>query len=148
MAALVGVPAATQQEGATTGNVEYLSEELRRLWDRDARTEESCWKRFASWAMSGATVPSLNSCIRGVKKSAPPGGRALYSRRDGHARRYRRLRHISAPEAASALSKPKAMLNQRQSKIVDFLKRTPDFATMRYLLLSFRSIRAITRFQA
>ncbi len=50
------------------------------------------------------------------------------------------MRHISAQEAASALSKPRPMLNERQSKIVDFLKRTPDFATMRYLMLSFRSI--------
>jgi hypothetical protein len=32
------------------------------------------------------------------------------------------------------------MLNKRQSKIVEFLKRTPDFATMRHLVLSFRSI--------
>jgi len=32
------------------------------------------------------------------------------------------------------------MLNERQSKIVVFLKRTPEFARMRRLLLSFRSI--------
>jgi hypothetical protein len=32
------------------------------------------------------------------------------------------------------------MLNERQSKIVEFLKRIPDFATMRHLVLSFRSI--------
>jgi transposase len=32
------------------------------------------------------------------------------------------------------------MLNERQRKIVEFLKRTPDFVTMRYLVLSFRSI--------
>src|SRR5450755_2971215 len=43
-------------------------------------------------------------------------------------------------EAAAALSKPKPMLSERQSKIVEFLKRTPDFATMRHLVLSFRSI--------
>jgi transposase len=32
------------------------------------------------------------------------------------------------------------MLNERQSKIVEVLKRTPDFAAMRQLVLSFRSI--------
>lgn len=50
------------------------------------------------------------------------------------------VRHISAPEAASVLSKPRSMLNERQSKMVDFLKRTADFAKMRHLILSFRSI--------
>ena len=32
------------------------------------------------------------------------------------------------------------MLTERQRKIVEFLKRTPDFITMRHLVLSFRSI--------
>jgi len=50
------------------------------------------------------------------------------------------LRDVSPQEAAALLSKPKAMLNERQSKIVEVLKRTPDFAAMRHLVLSFRSI--------
>src|SRR5450755_4813092 len=50
------------------------------------------------------------------------------------------MRHISPQEGAALLSKPKPMLSERQSKIVEFLKRTPDFATMRHLVLSFRSI--------
>ena len=50
------------------------------------------------------------------------------------------MRHVSPQEAAALLSKPRAMLNERQSKIVEVLKRTPDFATMRHLVLSFRSI--------
>ena len=50
------------------------------------------------------------------------------------------MRHVSPQEAAALLSKPKAMLNERQSKIVEVLKRTPDFAAMRHLVLSFRSI--------
>ena len=50
------------------------------------------------------------------------------------------MRHVSPQEAAALLGRPKPMLNERQSKIVEFLKRTPDFATMRRLLLSFRSI--------
>jgi transposase len=50
------------------------------------------------------------------------------------------MRHVSPQEAAALLSKPKPMLDARQSKIVEFLKRTADFATMRSLVLSFRSI--------
>jgi transposase len=50
------------------------------------------------------------------------------------------MRHVSPQQAAALLSKPTPMLNERQSKIVEFLKRIPDFATMRHLVLSFRSI--------
>jgi transposase len=50
------------------------------------------------------------------------------------------MRHVSPQEAAALLSKAKPMLNQRQRKIVEYLKRTPDFAAMRRLVLSFRSI--------
>jgi hypothetical protein len=50
------------------------------------------------------------------------------------------MRHVSPQEGAALLSKPKPMLNERQNKIVQLLKRIPDFATMRHLVLSFRSI--------
>jgi hypothetical protein len=50
------------------------------------------------------------------------------------------MRHVSPQEAAALLSKPKPMLNERQRKIVEFLKRTSDFVTMRHLVLSFRII--------
>ena len=50
------------------------------------------------------------------------------------------MRHVSPQEAAIALSKPKSMLNKRQCEIVELLKRTPAFATMRHLILTFRSI--------
>ncbi|HWF05527.1 MAG TPA: transposase, partial [Candidatus Angelobacter sp.] len=50
------------------------------------------------------------------------------------------MRHVSPQEAAALLSKPQTLLNKRQSKIVEVLKRTPDFVTMRHLVLSFRSI--------
>ena len=50
------------------------------------------------------------------------------------------MRHASPQEAAPLLSKPKPTVTERQHKIVEFLKRTPDFATMRHLVLSFRSI--------
>jgi transposase len=50
------------------------------------------------------------------------------------------MRHVSPQEAAVLLSKPRTLLNKRQSKIVEVLKRTRDFATMRHLVLGFRSI--------
>jgi hypothetical protein len=50
------------------------------------------------------------------------------------------MRHVSPQEAAAVLSKPKPMWNERQHKIIAFLKRTPDFVRMRHLVLSFRSI--------
>jgi transposase len=50
------------------------------------------------------------------------------------------MRHVSPQEAAALLSKPKPMLNERQRQVVKFLKRTPDFVTMRHLLLSLRTI--------
>jgi hypothetical protein len=56
------------------------------------------------------------------------------------------MRHVSPQEAAALLGRPRPMLNERQRQIVDFLKRIPAFATMRRLLLSFRSIRVAARF--
>jgi transposase len=49
------------------------------------------------------------------------------------------MHHISPQEAAALLGRPRPMLNERQRRIVEFLKRTSDFATMRRLMLSFRS---------
>ena len=51
------------------------------------------------------------------------------------------MRHISPRGAVALMSKPKPQLNAKQSEIVELLKRRcPGFATMRHLVLSFRSI--------
>lgn len=51
------------------------------------------------------------------------------------------LRHISPRAAVVLLSKPKPQLNGKQTEMVQILKRRcPGFATMRHLVLSFRSI--------
>lgn len=55
------------------------------------------------------------------------------------------MRYVSPEEAAALLSKPNAMLNKRRMKIVEFLKRTPDFAMVRHLALSLRSILRLAR---
>lgn len=50
-------------------------------------------------------------------------------------------RHISPQVAAALLSKARSLLSEKQGEIVDHLKVTcPGFATMRHLVLSFRSI--------
>jgi transposase len=50
-------------------------------------------------------------------------------------------RHVSPRLAVALLSKPKPLLNHKQSEMVAILKRRcPGFATMRHLVLSFRSI--------
>jgi transposase len=50
------------------------------------------------------------------------------------------MRQVSPQEAAAILSKPRTMLNERQRKIVAYLKQIPDFVLMRRLVMSFRSI--------
>ena len=40
------------------------------------------------------------------------------------------------------------MLNERQTKILEVLKRTRDFAVMRHLVLSFRSILRLAKSRA
>jgi hypothetical protein len=65
---------------------------------KDVRTDGSCWTRFASWAMSAATGPSLDSCSRGVRKSAQPGGWPLPPPQRMQSA-VSAVRHISAPEA-------------------------------------------------
>jgi len=51
------------------------------------------------------------------------------------------VRHISPRTAVALLSKPKPELDDKQSEMVAILKRRcPGFATMRHLVLSFRSI--------
>jgi len=56
------------------------------------------------------------------------------------------MRYVSPQEAAALLSKPKPTLNERQRKIVKFLKRTPDFLTERHLVMSFHTILRRGRF--
>jgi transposase len=51
------------------------------------------------------------------------------------------VRHISPRTAVALLSKPKSQLGGKQSEMVEILKRRcPGFATLRHLVLSFRSI--------
>ena len=50
------------------------------------------------------------------------------------------VRHISPRAALVLMSKPKPKLNDKQREMVKILKRCcPGFATMRHLVLSFRT---------
>jgi transposase len=70
--------------------------------------------------------------VRGVVSKASPPSQA---RHPGG------VRHISPRAAVALMSKPKPQLTSKQSEIVKILKRRcPGFATMRHLVLSFRSI--------
>ena len=133
-------PPLRSKKAPRPGMVEYLSEELRRLWDQGCQNGRELLEAIRKLGYVGS-YSSLSQFLqpwreekRAAKRmGAPQPPRRIHSTVSA-------VRHISAQEAASALSKPRPMLNERQSKIVDFLKRTPDFATMRHLVLSFRSI--------
>jgi transposase len=133
-------PPLRSKKAPRPGMVEYLSEELRRLWDQGCQNGRELLEAIRELGYVGS-YSSLTQFLQPWREEERAAKRigALPPPQRTHSA-VSAVRHISAQEAASALSKPRPMLNERQSKIVDFLKRTPDFATMRYLMLSFRSI--------
>jgi hypothetical protein len=133
-------PPLRSKKAPQPGMAEYLSEELRRLWDQGCQNGRKLLDEIRKLGYIGSAT-SLARFLppwREEKRAAQRLGALQPPQRINSA--VSAVRHISAQEAAAALSKPTPMLNERQSKIVDFLKHTPDFATMRHLILSFRSI--------
>lgn len=133
-------PPLRSKKAPRPGMAEYLSEELRRLWDQGCQNGTKLLEQIRKLGYVG----SYSSLTRFLQ---PWREEKRTAKRLGAPQRPERIhscvsavRHVSPQEAAAALSKPKPMLNERQSKIVEFLQRTPDFATMRHLILSFRSI--------
>jgi transposase len=121
---------------------EYFREPLLRLWEQGCHKGVNLLLEIRKLGYIGS-LASLNRFLAPWRAAKRAANRA--SRRAGQQVEYSTpvesaMRHISPQEAAMLLGKPKPMLNQRQSNIVVFLKRTPDFARMRRLLLSFRSI--------
>jgi transposase len=133
-------PPLRSKKAPRPGMVEYLSEELRCLWDQGCQNGRELLEaiRELGYVGSYSSLTQFLQPWREEKRAAERLGAPQPPHRIHSA--VSAVRQISAQEAASALSKPRPILNERQSKIVDFLKRTPDFATMRHLLLSFRSI--------
>jgi transposase len=123
------------------GMADYFREDVRRLWEQGIQNGKkllveirklgyigsytSLMRFLAPWREAQGAVEKAEAT---PLQSAETNAAVLA------------MRHISPQEGAALLSKPKPMLSERQSKIVEFLKRTPDFATMRHLVLSFRSI--------
>jgi transposase len=125
------------------GMAECFREELRRMWDQGIQHGRKLMVEIRKLGYIGSYtgLARLLSPWREEKRIAERVGVAAVSppAEPSHPA-VSAMRHVSPQEAAALLSKPKPMLSERQRKIVEFLKRTPNFATMRHLVLSFRSI--------
>jgi transposase len=116
------------------GMAESFREELQQRWDQGCQNGKQLFVEMRQRGYIG----SYTGLLRLLAEWRPEKVSAV--RPTAPIPKVLALRHVSPQEAAALLSKPKAMLNERQSKIVEVLKRTPDFAAMRHLVLSFRSI--------
>jgi transposase len=125
------------------GMPEYFREDLRRLWDQGCQNGKKLLVEIRKLGYRGSysglctLLAPWREQQRGAEKAVSASACRLA---ESTVPPVSPMRNVSPQEAAAALSKPKAMLSERQSKIVDYLKRTPDFAKMRHLVLSFRSI--------
>ena len=115
---------------------------LRRLWERGCQNGKKLLVEIRKLGYIGSYsgLTTLLSPWREEKRAAERADVAASQPAEQNRPAVSAMRNVSPQEAAALLSKPKPMLSERQSKIVQFLKRTPDFAMMRHLVLSFRSI--------
>ena len=123
------------------GMPEDFREELRRLWERGCQNGKKLLVEIRKLGYIGSYsgLSTLLAAWREEKRAAEKEAVAASQPAETHSA-VSAMRQVSPQEAAALLSKPKPMLSERQSKIVEFLKRHTDFATMRHLVLSFRSI--------
>jgi transposase len=119
------------------GMAEDFREQLWRLWQQG---RHGGMNLFAEIRKSGY-IGSYGSLMRFLEPWREQRGTASRSSRPAEPIHPGAMRHISPRAAVVLMSKPKPQLNAKQSEIVEFLKRRcPGFATMRHLVLSFRSI--------
>ena len=116
------------------GMAESFREELRQLWDQGCQNGKQL---FAEMRQRGY-IGSYTELLRLLAEWRP--GKTALVQPISSTPKVVAMRHVSPQEAAALLSKPTSMLNERQTKIVEVLKRTRDFAIMRHLVMSFRSI--------
>ena len=116
------------------GMAESFREELRQLWDQGCQNGKQL---FAEMRQHGY-IGSYTGLLRLLAEWRPE--KTAVVQPINSTPKVVAMRHVSPQEAAALLSKPRTMLNERQTKIVEVLKRTRDFAMMRHLVLSFRSI--------
>jgi len=124
----------------------YFREDLRRLWDQGRQNGKELLEEIRKLGYRGSysglctlLAPWREEQRAAAKAVSASSGRSAEPT-EPTAAPVSPMRHVSPQEASAALSKPKPMLSQRQRKIVDYLKRIEDFASMRHLVLSFRSI--------
>jgi transposase len=125
------------------GMAEAFREELRRLWERGCQNGRMLLDevRKLGYIGSYSGLVSLVSEWREEKRAADTVAVvAAWQATEQASPATAAMRQVSPQEAAALLSKPKAMLNERQRTIVEFLKQNPDLVAMRRLVLSFRSI--------
>ena len=147
------------QTGPRPGLTESLQKEVQRLWEQGWRKKTKLFAEIRKLGYRGG-YSSLTRCLRGWREeettvesmasgSTAPAetASAIVSRAEVALRGGREgisvavQRHISPQVAAALLSKERSQLSERQGEIVDYLKGAcPGFATMRHLVLSFRSI--------
>jgi transposase len=135
-------PPLRSKKAPRPGMAGYLREELRRLWDQGCQNGRKVLEEIRKLGYIGSYTSLTRFLQPWREENCAAKTMALATTQPSkqlHAP-VSAMRRVSPQEAAGALSKPPAMLNERQCKIVEFLKRTPDFATMRHLILSFRSI--------
>src|SRR5690349_6386077 len=113
------------------GMAEYFREELRHLWERSCYTGKKLLDEIRKLGYTGS-LTSLNRFLQPWREENRSSKRqqAITEQSDKGNGATRVLRHVSPQEAAAALSKPKKLLNERQCKIVEYLKQVPNFATM------------------
>jgi transposase len=135
-------PPLRSKKAPRPGMAEYLREDLRRLWDQGCQDGTKLLDEIRKLGYIGS-YSSLIRFLQPWREEKRAAKRMEVTITQPTQRVYSSvsaMRHVSPQQAAIALSKPKPMLNKRQCETVEFLKRTSDFATMRHLILSFRSI--------
>jgi transposase len=116
------------------GMAESFRKELRQLWDQGCQNGKQL---FAEMRQHGY-IGSYTGLLRLLAEWRPE--KTAVVQPINSTPKVVAMRHVSPQETAALLSKPRTMLTERQTKIVEVLKRTRDFAMMRHLVLSFRSI--------
>jgi transposase len=132
------------QTGPQPGLTESLQKEVRLLWEQGSWTRTKLFSEIRKLGYRGG-YSSLTRFLRGLREEETAMESMAAASTEPVAEETTPTvtvrRHISPQVAAALLSKARPLLSQRQSEIVDYLKATcPGFATMRHLVLSFRSI--------
>ncbi|MGC2657379.1 MAG: hypothetical protein WA324_05340, partial [Bryobacteraceae bacterium] len=122
-------PPLRSKKAPRPGMAEYLSDELQRFWDQGCQNASKLLVEIRKLGYVGSYT-SLCRFLhpwRDEKGAAKRIDIAATQPTQGNQSAASAMRAISAQEGAAALSKPKALLNERQSKIVEFFETDPGF---------------------